>query len=293
MICGDWMITINDEKCTGCGACIRICHEHCMILQNNKVTIDYQFCSACSQCVSVCPESALAWNDTPSVPFDSSQLPTSRQLEELFKQRRTNRFFLDKKISRELLEEIAQYGAYAPSHRHDFRMIILDDANLLQTMDETQYRFNRRIYRFMFKSRFINQVMKCMPSAFQEEFYRARPKLEASLRIGRAYASLPPAVLLIVGKKRMPLMLESAQYILYNIDLFARTKGLGCRNLVGNQMFFNRSRQFRKTVGIQKCEQIYGTLGIGYPRYPFRNKVEGRSMKIQWNNASAYETIQQ
>jgi hypothetical protein len=70
------------------------------------------------------------------------------------------------------------------------------------------------------------------------------------------------------------------------MDLYARTKGLGCRNLVGNQMFLNKNKTIRTLFQLNKNEKIFATFGIGYPSKRFRNKVMGRKMKIQWNNES-------
>ena len=35
------MVTINNSKCTGCGLCARVCHEHCMEVGDASVVIDY------------------------------------------------------------------------------------------------------------------------------------------------------------------------------------------------------------------------------------------------------------
>jgi len=96
-----------------------------------------------------------------------------------------------------------------------------------------------------------HHIMKFTHAAYREEFYCAMHKLETSLKIGRAYTSLPPAILFVVGKKHMPLLLESAQYKFYNMDLYTRTQNPGCRNLVGNPMFFNRIRNVRKAAVLQ------------------------------------------
>jgi hypothetical protein len=77
--------------------------------------------------------------------------------------------------------------------------------------------------------------------------------------------------------------MESAQYALYNIDLYTKTLGLGCRNLVGDQMFLNRSKSLRKLLKIGKDKKIFATIALGYPEVKFKNKVIGRQMLIQWN----------
>ena len=170
------MIKINYDKCNGCGLCVKICHESCIELRNGEINIDYNFCSTCTQCIAVCPCLAISWDNDEPIPFDNNLLPSATQLEELFKQRRTKRFFKERKPAKKLLEEIVSYGVYA------------------------------------------------------------------------------------------------------------MTKGLGCRNLVGNQMFLNRNKKLRTILGLGKNEKIYATMGIGYPSIKFRNKVIGKKMDIQWNN---------
>ena len=98
------------------------------------------------------------------------------------------------------------------------------------------------------------------------------------------FPTFPSAFIFIIADKRVPLSLESAQYALYNINLYAQTKGLGCRNLVGNQGILNKNKSFRKRLGLKKNEHIRGMIGIGYPKFKFKNKVEGKKMSIQWNN---------
>lgn len=70
-----------------------------------------------------------------------------------------------------------------------------------------------------------------------------------------------------------------------NIDLYCRTLGLGCRNPVGNQMFFNRNKTLRKLLQVKKKERIYATAEIGYPAKKFHNKIEGRQIDIMWTTA--------
>ena len=34
------MVVVDSDRCTGCGACVRICHERCIALEDSVVTID-------------------------------------------------------------------------------------------------------------------------------------------------------------------------------------------------------------------------------------------------------------
>lgn len=46
---------IIEEKCTGCGVCLRNCSQHAISFNaNHKAVIDYDLCVGCGQCVAVC-----------------------------------------------------------------------------------------------------------------------------------------------------------------------------------------------------------------------------------------------
>ncbi len=277
------MVLLDRRECSGCGLCARICHEHCMRLVGEVITIDYKSCSTCTQCIAVCPEKALSWNNIAPVSFDSSLLPSMEQFDELLKERRTTRSFRTERIERETLERLVDYGAYAPTHNFNLRAVVVDDPEIIRLTDRVIFGFNRWLYKLAFRPRFMPVLLRLMPVVVRSEYFRARPKLEASLKIGRAFQSPPAALIFLVGDRRIPLSRESAQYALYNIALCAQLQGIGSRNLVGNQMILNRSTAIRRRLHLGRYECIFGTLGIGYPSIVFRNKVIGRKIDIKWN----------
>jgi nitroreductase len=277
------MVLFDKEKCVGCGSCVKICHEHCIALVDGVACIDYAFCSTCTQCVAICPQQALSWGHVPPLAHDPARLPSPEQLDELFKERRTIRDFTGEEIDRALLQEIVGYGIYAPTHSFTLRAIIVDDGEIIATLDEAVMRFNARLYNLLYKPKIVRYLISRIAPSYKEEYLKAQPKLERALEAGRAYGSPPAAFVFLVGDKRIPLSAASAQYALYNIILYAQVKGLGCRNLVGNQMIFNGSKAVRERLALARHERIFGTLGLGYPAVRFRNKVEGRELPMQWN----------
>jgi nitroreductase len=277
------MITIDQNKCNYCGLCIKICHEYCMDIEEGLLKIDYNFCSTCTQCIAICPQEALSWNNIKPARYNKELFPDSFQVDELLKQRRTIRDFKNKKIDQKLLEEIVNHAVYAPTHNFDMRAIIIDQEDLINQIDRIIYRFSSRIYYLFYKPSIFHFIVRLFTPAREHEYLKAKPKLEARLKMKRNFKTIPPAIIMIIADIRIPLSLESAQYALYTIDLYAQTKGLGCRNLVGNQNFLNRSKSIRSLIGFKKHEKIVGTIAIGYPSVKFRNKVNGKHMKIQWN----------
>jgi ferredoxin len=276
------MILVDADKCAQCGRCVKICHEHCMALVDHTVAIDRHLCSTCTQCVAVCPEQALSWNGVTPVPYDDSRLPSAEQLDELFKQRRTIRFVKEEKIDRALLEEIVGYGIYAPTNDYDLRAIVVDEDEIMAELDRVHVQYTMRIHKFLYRTRIVSPLARVFGVA--SSFEQARPKVEAIAEARRSYDSPPAAIVFIVGNKRVPLSVESAQYSLANMIYYAQVKGIGSRLWGPGQIFYDRSRTIRKRLGLQKREHILGTVFLGYPAVKFGNKVQGKALPIQWND---------
>jgi hypothetical protein len=106
-------------------------------------------------------------------------------------------------------------------------------------------------------------------------------KMERDLEKGER-VDLPAAMVFIVGDRRIGLSLVSAQYALYNIMLYAQTKGVGTRLKGTGQVFLDRSRAARRLLDMKREEHILGSLEVGYPAVKFENKVTGKRLKIHW-----------
>lgn len=52
------MITINAEKCTGCGGCVELCPQIAIFMIDDVVTVDEDKCNECKMCVQLCPVKA-------------------------------------------------------------------------------------------------------------------------------------------------------------------------------------------------------------------------------------------
>jgi ferredoxin len=55
-------VNINDETCLGCGACVEICPQHILYIDNNKDTAavtDHGRCDRMKGCERVCPVGAI------------------------------------------------------------------------------------------------------------------------------------------------------------------------------------------------------------------------------------------
>lgn len=53
------MLYIDSHKCTGCGACVDVCPQRAISVQNDMAVIDQRLCSQCGNCAGICPDDAI------------------------------------------------------------------------------------------------------------------------------------------------------------------------------------------------------------------------------------------
>jgi NAD-dependent dihydropyrimidine dehydrogenase PreA subunit len=55
-----WEVTVEKEKCTGCGECVDNCPQQVLELADGKSEpANIDDCIGCETCVEVCPEDAI------------------------------------------------------------------------------------------------------------------------------------------------------------------------------------------------------------------------------------------
>jgi ferredoxin len=55
-------ITVDDDKCTGCGTSIEVCPFKFRVLEDGKASVDPKLCVGCGRCLKVCPEGAISFD---------------------------------------------------------------------------------------------------------------------------------------------------------------------------------------------------------------------------------------
>jgi len=52
-------VSIDSEKCEGCGICVPLCAVKAISILNGKASIDLDGCTECLQCINECPNGAI------------------------------------------------------------------------------------------------------------------------------------------------------------------------------------------------------------------------------------------
>ena len=113
-------VVIDQDACTGCGACISDCVQHNLSLIHGKA-YPRTTCMKCGHCVAICPEGAPClpcYADNP-VDYDAKtfELPTENLINAI-KFRRSIRDFKSTPISMEHLRLLMEAGGHTPTAKN-------------------------------------------------------------------------------------------------------------------------------------------------------------------------------
>jgi len=150
------IITVNDEKCTGCGKCVSVCSDLDLELYEGKSrpTGHGVFgCIACGQCMAVCPEGAIEVNGRFLSPADMFPLPSRESaasyasLMNLLNRRRSIRRFRSTPVDSSLVDQVLAAAQTAPMGLppSDINVMVLDSKEKVRAFAEDFCRYLEKI----------------------------------------------------------------------------------------------------------------------------------------------------
>lgn len=73
------IIKINEDKCNGCGACAKACHEGAIKMINGKAKlIRDDYCDGLGDCLPVCPTNAISFEMREALPYNEDAVLASK-----------------------------------------------------------------------------------------------------------------------------------------------------------------------------------------------------------------------
>lgn len=70
-------VNVNQEKCVGCGTCVKICPRQAMSITDKKCHCDPTKCVGCFECMTVCPQEACEVDWATDLPAFTSVSPNT------------------------------------------------------------------------------------------------------------------------------------------------------------------------------------------------------------------------
>lgn len=114
---------IDSGKCNKCGMCIEECPGDLIRIVEEDALPSWvrgaEFaCLNCGHCVAICPTGALELTTMPlarCIPVIEELQPSSDQIEQFLKSRRSIRAYREEPVEREKLTKLIDIARYAPS----------------------------------------------------------------------------------------------------------------------------------------------------------------------------------
>jgi ferredoxin len=72
------VVTIDVERCTGCGACVEACPSGALYLVEGKATLDGTLCRESEACLAACPSEAITLTAQEEPVAEAARLPALR-----------------------------------------------------------------------------------------------------------------------------------------------------------------------------------------------------------------------
>ena len=125
------MVSIDREKCIGCGMCVKDCFFDVLNIKEGKAEVSGD-CFHCGHCVAVCPADAVTIPDYPMEEvreYDENCQMDPENLLHFMQFRRSVRQFQNEPVPMEYMENILEAGRYTPTaaNRQDVSYILVRD----------------------------------------------------------------------------------------------------------------------------------------------------------------------
>jgi NAD-dependent dihydropyrimidine dehydrogenase PreA subunit len=105
--------SINDDRCTGCDACVAVCPTNVLDLVENKSRVlRFQDCIQCEACMWACPTSALVMHPEGTEP-PSYRMP---DLDEFYQTRIPGQYLIGEVAGKPLVKNAANLGRAVVEH---------------------------------------------------------------------------------------------------------------------------------------------------------------------------------
>ena len=123
-------ITIDGEKCIGCGLCVKDCVARNIDIRDHKARVLSDDCIFCGHCAAVCPKEAVTISGYAEKPVAKEKEPRldPEEVRNTIRFRRTVRQFQERAIPREVIGQILEAGGmtHTAKNLRDLSFFVLD-----------------------------------------------------------------------------------------------------------------------------------------------------------------------
>ena len=280
-------IIIDQEKCTGCGACVALCSvTHVYTLENKTVKVlSPSRCWECGQCIAVCPVDAITHSS-----FSLEDCPvierSENDLEKLIghiRARRSTRVYQKKRVEREKVASLVNIARWAPSGKNmqAISWLAVDDAETISLLSE------KTVNVLVKGAKDLRESITLETNAQEKKDTLLKAKtfehLGRRLEKGEKPVFLGAPVVLFAMTPRSHFGRDDAVISGYTMQIAAVQMGLATCQI----FYFISGSIMDKELGkdilnVPDDREIQMVITLGYPKYEMRRSVYREPLSFHW-----------
>ncbi len=255
---------VNEEKCIGCGACVKVCPGGLPSLDENRKPLitgadsfGWGGCWKCEHCLAVCPRGAIVVLG--KKPVNSLPLPdipeAERVMNSLIANRHSCRRFQGRNVDTAIINDMIGRLGNAPNggNKQQVEFTLLDDI-------EQTHVFRNLAYKEM--ERLVKKGI--YPEGFDKSSYDDMKRWERSVRPDMLFCGAPhlfiPHAPTGSGEWRQDVVIAGTYF-----ELLCASRGLGCVMLTFPLGALNRMPEVKALLQIPEDHYMGMLIGFGYP----------------------------
>ncbi len=289
---------IDEQLCTGCGACVEVCPDNTLSVEDGIARIRGEKCMQCGHCMAVCPVEAVTVSSLDD--FSFSTFSTTREwlpfgegdtgiLVQLMRSRRSCRNYTDEPVQREKLEDLVKIGVSAPSGTNCqmWTFTILDNRQAVAGFGDRVARYYEGLNKLA-----ANPLARIYSRIFQdgalERYYRryhatVEKSLQAWKTKGEDHLFHGATAAMVVGcEKGASCPAEDALLASQNILLASHTMGLGSCLIGFAVEAMQRDKTIQQALSIPEDETVYAVIALGYPDETYHQVAWRKKIIPRW-----------
>ena len=291
---------IDEDLCTGCGLCVKVCPLGTLAVRDQKAVIVGDRSLHCGHCAAVCPVGAIRVESIADEMSHFATFDLDRRwlkhgeldlagLVRLMASRRSCRNYTDKPVQRNMLEDLVKIGVTAPSgtNSQKWTFTVLPSREEVGSLGSRIAAFYERLNRLA-ERRILRTFLKLVGKPELDDYFRqyyasVKEGLAEWKQTGRDPLFYGATAAIVVGSEPgASLPREDALLATQNILLAAHGMGLGTC-LVGMAVeAMRRDPTIKTSLGIPDSEAIYALIALGYPDETYHHIAGRKKMVVRW-----------
>jgi nitroreductase/NAD-dependent dihydropyrimidine dehydrogenase PreA subunit len=296
----DILVTIDRERCNGCGMCIKVCPRQALSLVDGKAARTDRPSFSCGHCEAVCPQNAIRVVSLQDDTGTYRTFTTNKQwlpfgeyditgLQQLMASRRSCRNYTEQPVDRALLEDLVKIGTTAPSgtNSQQWTFTIVPTRKSVNAFALHVGNFFKRLNTAAANPIIrtgLKLVGKGELAAYHQKHYTSvRRALEEWEQDGKDRLFHGATAAIIVGSQPgASCPQEDALLATQNILLAAHSMGLGSCLIGFAVAAMNKDPNIQCAIGIPAEEAVYAVIALGHPDEVYHRVIRRKKVKPRY-----------